>query len=71
MAENRALESIFMFALAVALGALAVLHWANYVMEAPSWRTSWPAIPLTIAAVICLIAALRMRRTRDRVRLMR
>lgn len=71
MAENHRLETVFLWGLTVALAVIAVLHWAAYVIGPATWRTSWPAIPLTGAAIAAGLGALAMQRRGDRVRLLR
>lgn len=71
MAENRRLEAVFLWGLAVALAILAALHWFNYFIGPQTWITSWPAIPLTAAAIAAAIGAYFMGRRPERVRLRR
>lgn len=70
MAENRNLESVFLWGLTAALAFLALLHWAAYFIGPQIWVTSWPAIPLTLAALFAGAGALMMRRKAHRVRML-
>lgn len=71
MAENQRLETVFLWGLTAALTILAILHWAAYFIGPATWQTSWPAIPLTGAALAAGIGAFAMRRRGEKVRLMR
>lgn len=71
MGEDRRLESVFLWGLAVALAVLAVMHWANYFIGPGTWISSWPAIPLTLGAIAAAIGAVAMRRRSEKVRLQR